>query len=332
MDDADLPEVVSLLEAALGPAPAGTDRRTLFEWKHLHNPVGRSIALVGVDDGQIIGVRVFMRWHFRSGDHTPFLAVRAVDTATHPAAARQGVFSGLTKAAIEVASAEGVRFIYNTPNTKSAPGYLKMGWSQVTTIPMSLRPQRRIRVARAVLSRDLQSGSALPVPSAADVQPAVATLQQPEIAALVAEHARPLSGITTDRSMAFLRWRYADGPIAYHAIQRGTGETAAIGVFRMRRRGARLTEVVLDELLARPSGQAAVDAILHDLGAAVGADHVVTSLGPGWPWAPRLGRAGFRKAPGMGMLLTARPVAPSDEPDPLVSANWEPTLGDIELF
>jgi len=25
-------------------------------------------------------------------------------------------------------------------------------------------------------------------------------------------------------------------------------------------------------------------------------------------------------------------VAPSDEPDPLVGANWEPTLGDIELF
>ena len=90
--DEDEPEVLELLNVSLGGGPAGRRPPEFFEWKHLRNPFGRSYAIVAEREGQMIGFRTFMRWRFLL-DGAPVTAVRAVDTATHPDAQGQGVFT-----------------------------------------------------------------------------------------------------------------------------------------------------------------------------------------------------------------------------------------------
>ena len=94
MVDADRPSVLDLLGTSLGWAD---DERSsqLFAWKHVDNPFGPSPGWVAVADGEIVGVRLFMRWRFRRGT-TTVSAVRAVDTATHPDHRGRGLFTALT--------------------------------------------------------------------------------------------------------------------------------------------------------------------------------------------------------------------------------------------
>ncbi|HYU57152.1 MAG TPA: GNAT family N-acetyltransferase, partial [Actinomycetota bacterium] len=128
MGDGDLDAVVDLLTESLGPAPGGAGRRDLFVWKHLQNPFGRSIVLLAEDGaGRPAGLRAFMRWSLAVPGGGTVDAVRAVDTATSPAFQRRGVFTRLTTEGLETCAAAGVRLVFNTPNEKSLPGYLKMG-------------------------------------------------------------------------------------------------------------------------------------------------------------------------------------------------------------
>ncbi len=57
-------------------------------------------------------------------------AVRAVDTATHPDHQGRGIFSTLTPTRSRRCGSRA-DLVFNTPNEKSLPGYLKMGWQIV---------------------------------------------------------------------------------------------------------------------------------------------------------------------------------------------------------
>lgn len=80
-----------------------------------------------------------MRWKWQKNNKI-FSAFRAVDTATHPDFQGKGIFKKLTLRAIEIAKDQGEDFIFNTPNSQSKPGYLKMGWKQVDKIKIELLP------------------------------------------------------------------------------------------------------------------------------------------------------------------------------------------------
>ncbi len=329
MDDADLPAVVDLLERALGKAPGGVDRRALFEWKHLANPFGRSVALVAEADGVLAGVRTFMRWGLRTAEGGSVQAVRAVDTATAPEVRRRGVFSSLTRAGLERCRAETVAFVFNTPNAKSLPGYLKMGWREVARWPMWLRVRHPARLAGAALRRDLRSGPAVAVTGSTELVPGSAMAGWPGLADLLAA-AMPLTGLSTARSPEFLRWRYAEGPLPYHAL--GAGDPLrAVVVGRVRSRGS-LTEAVVCEALCRPDAAADLAGLLRAFPRLAGADHAVASVGPAWPARRALALAGYRRLPRAGMTFVVRPVKEDVAPDPLDRASWSLQLGDLELF
>ncbi len=82
--------------------------------------------------------RALMRWEFVRGG-VVLRAVRAVDTATDPEYQGRGLFRSLTMHGLEHVRAEGVDFVFNTPNTQSRPGYLKMGWREVGRLPAAVR-------------------------------------------------------------------------------------------------------------------------------------------------------------------------------------------------
>ncbi len=138
MQPADEVQVLALIELALGRRPDPRNA-AFFAWKHRENAFGPSPAWVAVDGNRIVGLRTLMRWEFETRDR-PVRAVRAVDTATHPDHQGRGIFSALTRRAVDELRAEGVDFVFNTPNDKSRPGYLKMGWQPVGRLPTGLRP------------------------------------------------------------------------------------------------------------------------------------------------------------------------------------------------
>ena len=119
-----------------------------WRWKHEANPFGASPVLVAEADGRFVALRAFMRWTWQSGDRA-VPAVRAVDTATHPDYRGRGLFKRLTLRLRDEMEAEGIGFVFNTPNAQSRPGYLKMGWSLVGKPTLWVRPVQPVRLARA---------------------------------------------------------------------------------------------------------------------------------------------------------------------------------------
>jgi GNAT superfamily N-acetyltransferase len=145
--DEDIPAILDTLRAALGESPVLRRTPELWAWKHVLNPFGPSFVFVAVaDGGRIAGVRAMMRWRLVTPDGDVLTCLRPVDTATHPQYERQGIFRRLTMTALDAARAEGVHLVFNTPNDKSGPGYLRMGWEEVGQIGVLVRP----RFGRAV--------------------------------------------------------------------------------------------------------------------------------------------------------------------------------------
>ena len=136
--DSDLKEVISLLKVSLGE-----DRipktEALWNWKHRQNPFGESPILLAESAGKIIGVRAFLKWEY-SREGKIISAQRAVDTAVHPDFQGKGIFSQLTRKLLEKSRLEGTDLIFNTPNQKSTPGYLKLGWEKWDRLPIKIKP------------------------------------------------------------------------------------------------------------------------------------------------------------------------------------------------
>ena len=113
----DLEPVLDLMRLALGETPVLQRTPALFAWKHIENPFGPSIMLIAKAAGTVAGFRAFMRWELTTPTGRTVKCVRAVDTATHPEYQRRGIFRRLTLDAIEVAKADGVELVFNTPNS-----------------------------------------------------------------------------------------------------------------------------------------------------------------------------------------------------------------------
>jgi GNAT superfamily N-acetyltransferase len=320
--DADLPEVLALLASAMARDASDARFETLYRWKHEHNAFGRSPAWVALDGDRVAGIRVFMRWEFVV-DGRPMRAVRAVDTATDPAYQGRGIFTRLTLHALEEVTADGVDFVFNTPNDQSRPGYLKMGWEVVGKLPVMVRPcsvRGATRIVAARVPAERWSSDSNAGEDARDVlaDSALDVLITDVAAAPARRH-----GLWTRLSPAFLRWRYGSEPISYRAVVGPRGIESGLVILRVRRRGP-AREAVLCEVLAPGGDAAASRGLVRAALRAAGADYALR-LGSG--------RAadgdGFVQLPRQGPVLTRR-VAASAAPDYL--AAWHLTIGDVELF
>jgi GNAT superfamily N-acetyltransferase len=331
MTPADEPAVLELLQASLAGGPTGVRTPEFFRWKHRDNPFGSSPALVAELDGRIVGLRIFLRWRFRAGQRL-VSAVRAVDTATHPDYQGRGVFKALTTAAFDSLD-DDVAMVFNTPNSNSLPGYLKMGWSLTGHVPIAIRPLRPVRLARHVLAarrRVPVTGVALPfcpLPTAGDV-----LTDSEGLDALVGEAtALDDQRLATDRSLAYLRWRYADAPaLGYRAVAcERSGRLVGLAIGRPRWRGP-LAEFTLSELVFRPGDRRTVRELLRSVAGAK-TDHIATHFPPDTDQSACALRSGYLTPPRGGLLLVARPRRPVD-PDPSQLSSWRFSLGDLEVF
>ncbi len=301
----------AILEMLSEPLRWGTDPRShaLFAWKHDDNAFGASPIWVAVDGDRIVGVRAFMHWQFQRGGETLRVA-RAVDTATASDYRGRGLFTELTMHGVEALREQGIDFIFNTPNSSSLAGYLKMGWQEVGKLAVAakVRPSRAHVTWAARGASDLWS-----LPSSLGIE-AGAWLDGGGFdrvgGAPVASDVRALA---TQVSEQFLRWRYASPLITYRVVE----SNACTMIVRLRRRG-RANELVLAH---RFGDRRAADEQFARLVVAHNCDYGLR-LGP-----PSLA-AGMVPIP-TGPTLTWRDVNGKGMP-PL--ANWQLSLGDIELM
>ena len=315
--DEDLPAVLELLRAALGESPLLQRTPQLFRWKHIDNPFGRSVILVAEVDDTIVGLRAFLRWQLDHGGDL-IECGRAVDTATHPGYLRRGIFKRLTMEALEVAHEVGIQLIFNTPNERSRPGYLKMGWSDVGPVRVLIRPHpTRLLRARQESFPSLDELVPLATPIDSDWRPA----GDPAHDQNDAESTQ--TGLRTPRSSPYLTWRFAAHPTArFGAVIR----TSGTAVVRPNLRNGRAELVISDALGASPTE--AVRAAVRGSKA----DYDVASFPPGSPGRHAVRRAGMLPIPGVAALrLVARPIDALDI-DVLNPESWRLALSDVELL
>jgi hypothetical protein len=212
-----------------------------------------------------------------------------------------------------------VKLIFNTPNEKSLPGYLKMGWTQVgrlstTVMPTSLRFFAVIGTARTAAGR-------WPVPTELGDAAADAFQDRPALVELLATQPIPRK-VWTRRTPELFAWRYGFEPLGYRVVRRGTTLKDGFAVFRRRRRGKAI-ECVLCDVVTPEDDQHIVEALIDKVRRAADADYIIrldqrrVTTGP------------FVRLPRVGPVLTCRPLDSSPAP---ALASWHLTMGDVELF
>ena len=308
--DTDLDQILTTLQLALGETPMLRRTRELWAWKHQLNPFGRSIVLVSEAEGAIAGVRALMRWTLRAPDGTAIRCARPVDTATHPGFTRRGIFRSLTMAAVERARADGVDLIFNTPNDKSAPGYLSMGWSHVSWIGV----QARLRLGAAVAPPDQEPpsiGVMAPGVSAAE------SIRDPD-----PESYPPR--LTTMMSPEYFDWRFRRHPTASYGWM-GDGADSG-GVVRASTRG-RYSELVISHLVGNPEPR-----VIGRIARAAKTRYLAGWFSPGSRARSIAIRGGLFPVPrARALRLVALPLTELGL-DPLDLASWQLCTSDLELL
>ena len=330
-----------LLRASLGETTAAPQSRAFWSWKHLENPFGRSYGIFAWDGSaqRALALRALMRWRFVDPEGRRVEAVRAVDTATDPSCRRMGLFSSLTRRAVDELARGGTGFIFNTPNAASLPGYLKLGWQLVATWPLHARLLRPLRLIAALPALRRGCGSSLPPWRELFGREALSWREFRErFGAAVAEvvdageRARLRRGLRTERTIGYLDWRYGEHPgVTYAAVPlvRG-GALAGFAVLRPNVRFG-LREAVLAELVQREADPSLAHELLAAVGRAVRTDYVVALFPGGSPELVALRRARYLRVPRRGITFTVRPLA-TGAWDPRHADAWDLSAGDLEVF
>lgn len=306
----DEQQILSVLTAALGETALLRRTPELWRWKHHENPFGTSIILVATSGDRIAGVRALMKWTLTTPSGFEVSCVRPVDTATHPDFARQGIFSRLTKEALDVARQEGVQLVFNTPNPKSAAGYLKMGWEHVAWLGVMARPRL---------------GTALrPLP---DRPPSMHRLAPDLVGRIPPDAAAPGRdplGMRTPRHDDYIEWRFNSHPTAAYGWCPDPDGGGMIA--RASNRGGR-SELVVSDLVGSPG-----PGIISRASRSSRTRYLAGWFSPGSPERRTAILGGLVPVPGIKSLrLVALPLTQLDI-DVHDLTSWDLATSDLELL
>lgn len=203
----DKSAIIELLKKSLGESTIPKSE-PLWNWKHEQNPFGPSYVLLAEENEKLIGLRAFMQWEWRWKKQV-YRAIRAVDTATHPDFQGKGIFKKLTLQQIDRCKQEGVSFVFNTPNTQSKPGYLKMGWVEQGKLPLKFKVLRPVSLAYSRFFKERK-------PVQNEVTSSSSTWN-PGITNLISDGISGTDVISSNLSSQYISWRYERNPLfSYH--------------------------------------------------------------------------------------------------------------------
>lgn len=100
-----------------------------FRWKFERSPYGKTI-LACAFDGDIVAGCVAMGFGKMTYGNADIKCALSYETFVHPKYQGCHIFTKLTKLAEEECKNQGVKLLYNFPNSKSLPGFIKRGWNK----------------------------------------------------------------------------------------------------------------------------------------------------------------------------------------------------------
>ena len=198
----DIDSIIVLLQASLGESLLKKSAE-IWNFKHVINPFGESTVLLAEENSELLGVRAFMNWRWQCGNQV-WNAYRAVDTATHPNHQGKGIFKKLTLQALEEIQQKGDCFVFNTPNDQSRPGYLKMGWQEVSKIKLALVPTFFYVMHFLFYKKKVKSN--------------ITTLELETLCDMHNLNLVAKNVLFTPKSAQYLKWRYEENPLQDYII------------------------------------------------------------------------------------------------------------------
>lgn len=318
--DTDIPAIVELLKISLGETLMPKSER-YWRWKHVENPFGPSPVFLCWEGSTLIGVRAFMRWEWvRNGKI--YRTVRAVDTATHPDHQGKGIFRKLTLALVDQCKEAGDQFVFNTPNEKSRPGYLKMGWMEAGKLPVHFTVRRPVGVLTSLLGKKIPSFEN----ESSDI---LAILGSTDVPALLHEHHQRIKQFLTNTTPEYLKWRYADVPVVkYFALADSQDKHIKeflVGRVKITKAGRELR--IVDHYSRTGKLGSVLSDQLRELRRAMKIDYETFSGVIGVKVPMSLGLT-----LNLGPIVTVRSLVMKDLECLSNFKDWSPSLGDLELF
>lgn len=315
-DPSKLPEVINLLKESLGE---GSTPKTeaFFRWKHFENPFGKSIMLLAMEGDELIGIRCFMQWQWIYNTNSVLRAVRAVDTATSPNYQGKGVFSKLTMAAVELSEQEGLDFIFNTPNSASRKGYLKMGWTDAGKMPFWVMPGALVP---AMYSSERQ-------------QEIISKFSNWEaIREMDLAHAKRYSDseecLVQPITAAYLYWRYKNCPVVNYGI---AINDSALVIFRLKKFGELFELRICDYFIHEFASIVSIKELIISIKREV--RPLVVTVAPGINnSSQQLLPGAIKFKTGWGPIVTIRSLNGSNTSHMKNFERWAPSIGSLELF
>ena len=305
----DAPEIVKFLVASLGESRLPKSEE-IWKFKHLENPFGESIVLLALSDGEIVGIRAFMKWEWMIGRKL-LKACRAVDTGTLPEHQGKGIFTSLNRRVVEIAKSKGQDFVFNTPNSKSLPGNLKLGWSTIDKIRLSIFPTNPFNSTHS-------TGEQLYTVNHRASQSQIRNLTM-----AYNEHNVREGNLFTPKSDLYLRWRYENNPLQEYEVLADKNYYLAAYLKKHRMfKELRVTEhIYLDR-----EGLKQIKKAVKGLSAKFGANVI--------SFSPKTKYSSIRLSGKFGPILTFRELnLNAEEQEYLLNLeNWNYSLGDLELF
>lgn len=137
-----------------------------FRWKYAANPYLDHVPIfVAEHDGDVVGARPLLAFRLRAGSDS-VLALQPADTMVHPDHRRQGLFTRMTRRAIECYEPGEPELFFNYPNATAIGGYRKLGWKAVGSRQAFYRVQTPSTFVAAQVdgpAGDLLGGLATPI-------------------------------------------------------------------------------------------------------------------------------------------------------------------------
>ena len=311
-EERDIPQIVEVLKASLGEKDLPLSNN-IWNYKHVHNPFGKSLVFVAEENGKIIGVRAFMRWQWIRKEKV-YSTFRAVDTATHPEYQGRGIFKTLTLTAVEKAQENEDHFIFNTPNKNSKPGYIKMGWQIVDNVKVSIRPFFPGLFQLFKVQTPIYKVSKRCSPSEIE-----------KICQMWNSRTSTENLFYTPRSAQYLEWRFEMNPLQnYEVLATSDFYLAAYIKSRGKIKELRIAECISS---GAPEVWKEINYYINEIANKFGAQFISTTFfhdkfGPG------------RITGKFGPVLTVKDLnlEEGELQDITVFSNWKPSIGDLELF
>lgn len=319
-NDKDTPEIVELLKICLGD----NDNRTneYWEWKHNNNPFGKSFVMLAFDKDLLIGVRSFMRWEWSKKSYI-YKCVRCVDTVVHPNYRRRGLFSEMTMYGLKILKEEKVDFIFNTPNSNSLPGNLKMGWKEYGKTGLKVRINN---IANSLYYRAAKKEFDV---DEIDKVHYVKNLSKEYLHMFLSKLITDDQVLRKNISSDYFIWRYLDVPTHKYGVFIDSQDRFLI-FFRLNKRG-KMRELRICDIIMKSVDEKAIKKAVKLLMNQYYVDLATLTGDNDFTFKSLANKVGFVSVGNRGLTMVLREV--NTPIDKFLNRDcWGYTSGDIELF